>query len=111
VESGIGMALIRGLPVDRKDCDFLARILWGLGTHIGIALPQSSKGDVIGHVKDFGGDSGLPTTRGYESRIALPFHTDRCDITMLMCVRPACSGGDSSVVSGLAVHNLMLARR
>jgi hypothetical protein len=41
----------------------------------------------------------------------LRFHTDRCDVVALLCVRPSRSGGVSQVASSVRVHNAMLDRR
>jgi hypothetical protein len=42
---------------------------------------------------------------------ALRFHTDRCDVVSLLCVSQARSGGESKLVSTVAIHNAMLERR
>src|SRR5690242_13635072 len=47
---GPGIALIRGLPVDRYPRDDIDLMLWGLGAHVGQAVAQSYRGDVIGEV-------------------------------------------------------------
>ena len=41
----------------------------------------------------------------------LRFHTDRCDVVGLLCVRQARAGGESLLCSSPAVHNAMLERR
>lgn len=41
----------------------------------------------------------------------LRFHTDRCDVVGLLCVRPSNSGGISQLASSVRVHNAMLERR
>jgi hypothetical protein len=41
----------------------------------------------------------------------LRFHTDRCDVVGLLCVRRARRGGLSQVVSAVSVSNAILARR
>jgi hypothetical protein len=41
----------------------------------------------------------------------LRFHTDRCDVVGLLCVRQARSGGVSRIASSVAVYNEMLRRR
>ncbi|MEU6731127.1 TauD/TfdA family dioxygenase [Nonomuraea wenchangensis] len=45
------------------------------------------------------------TTRGYQHSGRLSYHSDPSDAVALMCVRPAKSGGLSSNVSSVAVHN------
>jgi Taurine catabolism dioxygenase TauD, TfdA family len=39
------------------------------------------------------------------------FHIDRCDVVALLCLRRAKSGGLSTIVSSMAVHNVMAERR
>jgi hypothetical protein len=41
----------------------------------------------------------------------LRFHTDRCDVVGLLCVRQASEGGVSKLASSATVHNEMLRRR
>jgi len=41
----------------------------------------------------------------------LRFHTDRCDVVSLLCVRPARAGGLSKVVSAVSVAEAIRARR
>ena len=41
----------------------------------------------------------------------LRFHTDRCDVVALFCIRQAKAGGLSQLCSSPAVHNEMLRRR
>lgn len=106
---GPGICLIRGLPVDRYGRDDLAVILWGIGAHLGRGVPQSYRGDMIGDVMDMShtGD----TRRSYRSPRALDLHSDPVDVVGLLCLRRAKSGGDSLLVSSLAVHNTILAER
>ena len=67
----------------------------------------------MGHVKDIGGDFNAMNARaGYQSRARLPFHTDLgADLVGLLCLKPAKSGGQSSVTSAMALHNAMLEQR
>jgi len=107
--NGPGLCLVRGLPVDRYDRDDLVLILWGIGTHLGTAVSQSYRGDMIGDVMDMShtGD----TRRSYRSPRPLNLHTDPVDVVGLLCLRRAKSGGTSLVTSSLAVHNTILAER
>ncbi len=41
----------------------------------------------------------------------LPFHTDGCDLVGLLCLRQARSGGLSSIVSAITIHNEILRRQ
>jgi len=112
VIDGRGFALIRGLPVDRWSRAVTARAYWAIGARIGHAVVQNRLGHVLGHVKDIGGDAENPTQRGYQSAANLPFHTDiGAEVVGLLCLKPAKSGGLSSVVSAAAVWNEILERR
>ena len=105
---GRGVVLVRGFPVERYDTDDMARLYWGLGTHLGRAVSQSRMGDRLGHVIDVSGDD--PRERGYRSSKALELHTDSDNIVGMMCLRSAKSGGASRLTSTLAIHNEIAAR-
>ncbi|MBL22377.1 MAG: hypothetical protein CMM48_00605 [Rhodospirillaceae bacterium] len=109
--NGRGFTLLRGFPVD--DLTPLQRGLgyFGIGAHLGKAIPQNAKGHALGHVCDIGVDKNKTTGRGYQSNARLKFHTDSADIVGLLCVRQARSGGLSSLVSSITVYNELLKRR
>lgn len=73
------------------------RVHWGLGVHLGTPVSQSAKGEMIFHVANKGYQPADPRDRGPNSARALRFHSDRCDVLGFLCVRPAKSGGDSSI--------------
>ena len=123
LEWGRGLVLLRGLPVARYSDDELRAIWWGLGCHLGTAVHQNAHGELIGEVRDeirlYGEvvQPAVPTSEGVTSRAKarssgpLRWHTDRCDVVGLLCVRAARRGGTSRVVSVPAVSNAILARR
>jgi hypothetical protein len=126
LEFGRGFVRLRGLPAARYDEDDLRGIFWGIGTHLGTARYQNANGEMIGEVRDevrafgvvrevFKPDPSLDFPRSSRSKSRsngpLRFHTDRCDAIGLLCVRPSNSGGISKVVSAVAIHNEILARR
>ena len=102
------MYLLRGLPVARWGALETARALWGIGTHLGRAIPQNARGDLVGHVRDEGKELSDPHARGYQTRAAQSLHVDRCDVVGLLCVNKAKSGGISRVVSSMRVYNDLL---
>jgi hypothetical protein len=63
------------------------------------------------HVRDEGVDPSRPTSRSYQHNQRLGFHADPTDIVALLCIRPAMSGGLSSIVSSVAVHNEIVRAR
>ncbi len=126
LEHGRGVLRLRGLPVERYSEDDLRTIFWGIGSHLGTAVYQNASGEILGEVRDetraYGdvrepasvyGDGSLPKSSRAKARSNGPlrFHTDRCDVIGLMCVRPAKAGGISRFVSAVAIHNEILARR
>ena len=106
---GRGFLLLRGLTRERFGLDGMARALFGLGAHIGVPLPQSWHGELLGNVVDV--SDREDAARGYQTGGGQRMHTDSCDIIALMCVRAAKSGGASRISSAVAVHNAILARR
>ena len=107
---GRGFALLRGLDLAQFTMADVARVFLGLGSHIGAARPQNGKGHLLGHVQDLGLSSRDPSVRIYQTRERQTYHTDSCDIVALLCLRPARSGGLSSLVSSVSIFNEMRAR-
>jgi hypothetical protein len=111
-EDGTGVVLLRGLPVDRYSLEGSRIVYWGLGAHLGSALAQTPRGELLIDVRDTGGDQYKdPTARGYHTHRRLPFHNDQGDVVGLLCMRTAKSGGLSCIASAAAVHNEILATR
>lgn len=112
VIDGRGFVLIRGVPVARYSRLEAAIAFWGMGRYIGDPVSQNAKGHLLGHVQDLGDTSfANPTNRGYETADQLPYHSDSCDVVGLLCLHPSKSGGESTIVSSIAIHNEMLRRR
>jgi len=109
LEMGIGTVLIKGINSSNFSEIEMGKILWGLGLYLGTAVSQSVKGEVLHEVKDDGYQLGHPKARGTNTNCKLWFHNDTCDVAVLMCVRTAESGGESQIVSSVAIHNEMLA--
>jgi Taurine catabolism dioxygenase TauD, TfdA family len=111
IYAGRGFVLLRGLPVERYSAEDVGLILWGLGRYLGAPLYQNPQGDLLGHVYDQGRSYGDIDVRGYETNAYLPYHTDAGDMVGLLCLRRGLSGGLSSIVSSVTVHNEILAAR
>ncbi len=112
VIDGRGFVLIRGVPVERYSRLEAAIAFWGMGRYIGDPVSQNAKGHLLGHVQDLGGTSfANPSNRGYETPDALPYHSDSCDVVGLLCLHPSKSGGESTIVSSVTIHNVMLRER
>jgi len=122
LESGRGAVRLRGLDVARYSEDDLRRIFWGLGCHLGTALYQNARGEIMGEVRDESRLSEktyapLEAGRIVSSRARarstgpLRWHTDRCDVIALLCVRNARAGGVSKLASIVTIYNEILRRR
>jgi hypothetical protein len=113
VLDGRGFALVRGMRVEDRPVAESATAYWGVGTYFGSARSQNAKGHLLGHVYDLG--QGLsatnPLLRSYATAEGQKFHIDRCDVVALLCLKRAKSGGLSTIVSSMAVHNVMATRR
>ena len=109
IRNGRGFVVVRGLPVACYSAEDVGLIFWGLGRYLGTPLYQNQQGDLLGHVYDYGRKYGEIDVRGYEGRGHLPYHTDNCDLVGLLCLRKGLSGGLSSIVSSVTVHNEILA--
>lgn len=126
LENGSGMVKMRGLDVSRYDQAQLRRIWYGLGHHIGTPMFQNCRGELMREIKDEGAGVGaklygatvdasgkqfLSSGARTLSPGQLRFHTDRCDVVGLLCVRQASEGGVSKLASSATVYNEMLKRR
>ena len=87
-----------------------AAIFYGLGLHMGVPRSQNGKGHVLGHVCNLGLSSDDPNVRIYQTTERQNYHTDSCDVAGLMCLKPAKRGGESGLVSSMAIYNEMRAQ-
>jgi hypothetical protein len=131
LENGSGMLLLRGLPVARYSEAELRCVWMGLGANLGTPVYQNNRGELMRAIRDEAAAAGTDLGAAYGqvegagknggtflssyartlSNGALRFHTDRCDVVGLFCVRQAAKGGVSTLASSPAVHNAMLGRR
>lgn len=122
LETGRGAVRLRGLPVERYDEQDLRLIFWGIGRHLGTAVYQNARGEIMGEVRDESRLAAKTYETTAEGAVAsararsrstgpLRWHTDRCDVIALMCVRNAQAGGLSKLASIPAIHNEILRRR
>ena len=108
IRDGRGFVVVRGLNVTEYTDDEVGLIFWALGAYLGVPVTQNPRGDLLGHVYDHGRRYGDIDVRGYETNAHLPFHSDSCDLVGLLCLRRARSGGLSSIVSSVTLHNEIL---
>ena len=108
IRTGRGFVVLRGLNVTDYTDEEVGLIFWALGAYLGDPVTQNPRGDLLGHVYDHGRRYGDIDVRGYETNAHLPFHSDGCDLVGLLCLRRAKSGGLSSIVSSVTLHNEIL---
>ena len=110
VIDGRGFVLLRGVPVEGLGADEIALMYWGIGRHLGRPIHQKGPDDLLVYVRDQGVDPSDPLVRGFQTAERLDYHCDSSDVVGLLCVRPAKSGGVSTIVSSVAVHDELVRR-
>jgi hypothetical protein len=114
LHKGRGFVFLRGLDVTRYDIDTLKIIYWGICSYLGEGISQNAQGEAMSAVTDYGdsfegNDPYRHNIRAHRTTTEIHPHTDSCDYVALLCVRPAKSGGESAVVSSLAIYNELMA--
>ena len=108
---GIGVEVLRGLPVANYSRETTAIIFCGIGAHLGSARCQNAAGHILGHVRDIGSDPNDPNTRIYQTNSRQTFHTDSADVVGLLCIKDAKWGGHSLLVSAESIYNVIYEKR
>ena len=130
LEDGCGLLLLRGINPERYSMEALKLLYAGLCRHIGSLVYSNRAGEIMREIRDvtrddtravgerYGAlpDAGKPGAflSSYARTLTnqlLRFHTDRCDVVALFCIRQAQAGGLSQLCSSPTVHNEMLRRR
>src|SRR5947207_5465896 len=134
LEDGSGLLLLRGIEPGRYSLDELKLLYAGLCRHIGSLVYSNRAGEIMREIRDVTRNDAPGAGRSVGERYgALPdagkpgvflssyartltnqllrFHTDRCDVVALFCIRQAQQGGLSQLCSSPMVHNEMLRRR
>jgi len=108
VEHGRGFVLLRGIRLPDYSRDEARALFWGIGRHIGAPVTQNPQGALLHEIEDLGNDYATNNVRGHSTNARLRPHVDPCDIVGLFCVRPAATGGLSTISSALTVYNEIL---
>ena len=107
---GLGVVLLRGIPVREWGDEKTAMAYWCLGHAIGRPGPQNPNGELLGHVIDYR-ETDRPLVRLYRTAADIRFHCDAADIVGLLAVRTAKEGGESRIASSTAIYNELARRR
>ena len=105
IENGRGFLVVRGFPVEMSGEASLYDAYWGLGRYLGEAIIQNYEGRRINEVQSRGHSYDAVNIRAYATSSHLGFHNDPSDLTCLLCVRQAKSGGLSRIASAAAIYN------
>jgi hypothetical protein len=111
VHDGLGVQVVRGVPVQRWSQRQAQIFFWCLGQHLGVPGVQNREGDILGHVRSTGASYDDSAIRGYKTDAHLAYHCDAADAVGLLCLHPAKEGGRSRFVSSVTVYNEFLERR
>jgi Taurine catabolism dioxygenase TauD, TfdA family len=111
IVDGVGTQVYTGFPVEHYTEQELRAIWWGFNLHVGTAVSQSWRGNLIGDVRDVGTGIAGRAGRGYTSNDELNFHSDFSDLTGLFFLKQGKTGGVSRMGSSVAVHNEIYRRR
>jgi hypothetical protein len=74
---------------------------------LGCMVPQSHRGNLVAYIRNEGHDYRSHMARGHQTNAELSFHSDRCDLNLLLYVSTAAEGGELSVVSYEAVSEAL----
>lgn len=106
LDKGYGFSVLRGVPVENLPIEDIELLYAGITSHFGEMINQDTKGTVIDHVADRGGNYAADiSVRGYTTNAQLTPHCDSGDLVTLLCVRPAKEGGMNNFSCTMAVYN------
>jgi alpha-ketoglutarate-dependent taurine dioxygenase len=110
LQSGIGLAVLDRVPVERYSLDENRALMWLFGCLLGRVVPTKWDGTMLYDVKDTGRALEYGVRRSV-TNLDLTFHTDAAwlewppEYVGLYCVNAAQTGGVSRFVSLCSVHN------
>jgi hypothetical protein len=105
IRSGRGFVVVRGLPVIDWGDEKSAFAYWGIGHHLGLPGAQNPQNELLGHVVDYGEEADNPMVRRYRTTGNIDFHCVAADAVGLLCLHTAKTGGQSRIVSSVAIYN------
>jgi hypothetical protein len=105
IENDRGFLVVRGFPVEMSDEASLYHTCWGIGRSLGEAIIQNYEGRRINEVQSRGHSYDAVNIRAYATSSHLGFHNDPSELTCLLNVRQAKSGGLSRIASTAAIYN------
>src|SRR5579862_8865743 len=119
LENGSGLLMLRGIDPARYTLDEARIVYAGIARQLGTLVFSNRGGEIMRDIRDVGADVGkrygeLSDGKGaaflssYSRTLSsgsLRYHTDRCDVVSLFCIRQAMKGGVSKLCSSPAVRS------
>ncbi|ABG52256.1 hypothetical protein Tery_3124 [Trichodesmium erythraeum IMS101] len=114
LEFGSGIVLLKGIPVHKYLETDLSDLYLALSRKIGVPIRESNsdfdspireRNQFITEIK---AEAKNSSQENKQSNDAFKFHTDRCDLNSLLCVRQARIGGENRLASAITIYNEML---
>lgn len=100
---GKAFQLLKGLPVSSWTYDENSAVFFALGQHLGLAGAQDNGKQLLGNVKDIGGNPN--TDRQYKTNSAISWHCDAADFVGLFMIEDGVDGGVSKIISSVSIFN------
>jgi hypothetical protein len=108
VNDGLGIATLKGLPLDEYSEREAIIAALGISSYFGNFRPQPPSGMLMYHVYDFQEPRSLLLSTTNQQG---DMHVDSCDIVSLTVLQTASKGGEGFVVSTEAIKNEMKKQR
>jgi hypothetical protein len=105
LDKGFGFSVLRGVPIQGLSIEDIEIIYAGITSYFGEMINQDTRGTLIDHVADRGGNYTDISVRGYTTNAQLTPHCDSGDLVTLLCVHPAKEGGVNNISCTMAVYN------
>lgn len=120
LELSAGFSVVSGFGFD-GDEERARRLTFLVGYGLGTPIFQDAQAGRLVDIRSTDADALDAVTykpradgthvRPYETRSAFRLHADACDVAGLFCVQAAASGGGSSLVNALALHDHLASTR
>jgi hypothetical protein len=89
-------------PIQRRS------LLFKFSQFVGTPIPINKAGELLREVRDMGlYDAPHMPVRGHLTNQTLPFHSDRADITVLLCESTAATGGEFKICSSASIFAVL----
>ncbi|NQY57637.1 MAG: TauD/TfdA family dioxygenase [Ilumatobacteraceae bacterium] len=106
LSDGLGVVVLRGLPVRQWGAELSSYAYWILGHHLGTPGAQNPDGELLGHVLDYG-EADRPMVPKYRTAGDIVVHCDSADVVGLLCLRTAKEGGQSRIANSVAIYDIL----